>query len=132
MGKLISVTGRSLSLSGQSHPDLTYDIVETDTPATTTSAEGKAVLLTEIKLQCNCSGDYVPEISTFVGSGNAPILGSSATVKCEGKPIVLAEDKITINCSGTITTTAGGATSPGTAFVTATVNNTNQTSVSAS
>lgn len=130
MGKLITVTGRSLSLSGQSHPTLNYEITETDTQATTTSAEGKPVLLKEIKLQCECSGDYVPEESTFVGSGNANIIASSTTVKCENKPMVLAEDKITITCSGTVTKSTG-ATSTGTASVTVTVTNTNQTTVSA-
>ena len=132
MSKLITVTGRSLSLSGQSHPPLNYEITETDTQATTTSAEGNLVLLQQIQLQCNCSGDYVEGTSTFVGSGNASIIASSTTVKCESKPIVLAEDKVTITCSGTVTQTSSGATSPGTASVTVTVTNTNQATVSAS
>ena len=127
MSKLITVTGRSLSLSGKSHPNLNYKIEGKDTSATTTSAEGKQILLQQIQLQCDCSGDYGGG-NTFQGKGNASIVASSQTVKCEDKPIVLAEDKITITCSGTVTPSAG-ASSPGEASVTITVTDTNQTTV---
>ena len=132
MGTLITVAGRTLSLSGQSHPSLNYQIVETDVPATKTRGNKQSILTQQIQLQCNCSGDYISGTSTFVGTGSAVIVASSTTVKCEQQQILLAGDKGTIVCNGTITVTSTGATSPGTASVTVTVSNTNQTNIFAS
>jgi hypothetical protein len=131
MGKLITVSGRTLLLSGQSPPTLNYQVVATDVPATTTQGNKKPILIQQIQLQCTCSGNY-SGTTTFVGSGSAVIVASSTTVKCEKQPILLAGDQVTIICNGTITDTSTGATSPGTASVTVTVNNTNKTNIFAS
>ena len=132
MGKLITVLGRTLSLSGQSPPRLTYQVVGTDIPATKTRGNKQPILIQQIQLQCTCSGNYVPGTSTFSGQGSAVIVASSATVKCEKQLILLAGDQGTIVCNGTVTVTSTGVTSPGTASVTVTVTNTNQTNIFAS
>jgi uncharacterized Zn-binding protein involved in type VI secretion len=129
MSKLITVDGRQLQQSNKSHPTLTYTVTETDLKAVKTLGQRKGVLLQQITLQCACSGDYVTGTSTFVGNGSAVIVAKTTRVLCEGKPIVLEGDKTTITCAGTITTTASGATSPGTASVTVAVVNSNQPNI---
>ncbi|WP_066382795.1 MULTISPECIES: hypothetical protein [unclassified Anabaena] len=131
MGKLITVSGRTLLLSGQSPPTLNYQVVETDIQATKTRGNKKPILIQQIKLDCTCFGSY-SVTTTFSGTGSAVIVASSTTVKCENQPILLAGDQVTITCSGTITETSTGATSSGTASVTVTVSNTNQTNIFAS
>jgi hypothetical protein len=129
MGKLIVVDGRQLQLTTKSHPSLNYTVTETDVKAAKTRGHGKTVVVQQIALQCACSGDYVTGTSTFVGSGSAVIAGATTRVRCEGHPILLNGNKVTITCTGTVTTTSGGATSPGTASVTVGVVNTGQTDI---
>lgn len=129
MSKLITVDGRQLQLLNKSHPTLTYTVTETDLKALKTLGRSKALLVQQIALQCSCSGDYVSGTSTFVGQGAAVIAAKTTRVRCEGKPLVLEGDEVTITCTGTVTTTAGGATAPGTASVTVKVVNPNQTNI---
>lgn len=129
MSKLITVDGRQLELSNKLPDTLTYTVTAIDVKAARTLGQRKGILLQQIALTCNCSGDYVTGTSTFVGTGNAVILAKTTRVLCEGKPIILQGDRATITCSGTITTTASGATAAGTASVTVTVTNTNQTNI---
>ena len=90
-------------------------------------------MLKEIKLQCNCSGDYGGG-NTFQGSGNASIVASSQTVKCESQPILLKGDQVTITCTGTVTIPGPPPTTvpEQKASVTASLNDTNQNSTFAS
>lgn len=129
MSKLITVDGRQLQQSDKSHSTLTYTVTEIDVKAIKTVGQSKAVLIQQIGVQCSCSGDYVAGTSTFIGKGNGLIAAQTTRVLCEGKSILLEGDKTTITCSGTITTIASGATIAGTASVTVTVMNTNQTNI---
>lgn len=132
MGKLITVTGRTLLLSEKSHPSLNYQVVETDIPANKTRGNSQSILTQQIQLQCNCSGDYILPNSTFFGTGVAAIMASSKTVRCEQQQILLAGDQTNIVCNGTITNTNTDITAPGTASVTVTITNTNQNNIFAS
>jgi hypothetical protein len=117
MGKLMTVSGRTLQQSAPSHPGLTYVIKETDEKAAKCRIGGKEVLINQIKLQCDCSGDYVAQTSTFMGTGEAAIIADTKRVKYQGNSILLKGDKVQITCNGTITTTSSGATTQGTASV---------------
>ena len=131
MSDLITVFGRTLSPSGQSPSTLTYTITETYTNASKTCGKSETVLIKEIQLHCDCAGDYAAG-QTFAGSGDASIQANTNRVKCEGESILLKGDNVSITCNGTVTTTSGGATSPGSASVTVTITNTNQTNIFAS
>lgn len=131
MGNLVTVFGRTLSKSGQSPSTLTYTITETDSNALKTFGRGEAILIKEIRLDCNCTGNYAAG-QTFVGSGTAAIVANTNRVKCEGESILLEGDSVTITCSGTVTETSTGLTSSGTASVTVTITNTNQSNIFAS
>lgn len=132
MTKLITVGGRTLEKVDPSHSSLSYEIVESDTPAQRTTGHGNPVLIQQIGLQCACSGDYVSGTSTFVGMGTGAILAQGTKVTCNGQPIILEGDEVTITCTGTVTTTSTSATAPGSATIKVRVANTNQPNIIAS
>ena len=127
--KLITVAGRTLEQSEPSHSGLTYSITETDNPAAKTNGNGNSILIEQIDLSCQCSGDYVAGTSTFTGSGNASIVANTPRITCEGGSILLKGDNVVITCNGTITNTSTSATSPGTATVKVTISNPNQDNI---
>jgi hypothetical protein len=129
MEKLITVSGRVLPLFNKSHPLLSYTITETDIKALRTTVGNKEVLVSQIQLTCQCSGDFVKGTSTFVGTGSAVIVANTSRVECEGQSILLEGDKVTVTCDGTITQTSTGATSLGKASVEVEIKNANQTNV---
>lgn len=131
MGKLIAVSGRTLVQSNPTPPGVSFTLVETDIPALRAQAQGSAVLLEKIHLECTCSGNYAAG-QTFSGTGSGDIAASTPRVQCQGKSILCEGDAVTLTCSGTVTDTASGTTFPGTATVTVTIQNPNQTSVFAS
>jgi len=128
MGDLVTISGRTLTQSALTPPSLTFTILEVDHPALKSFGHGNAILINTIDLQCTCSGNYAAG-QTFSGTGNASIVANTARVKCEGQSILRQGDNVTINCSGTITETSSGTTSPGSASVTVTVTNANQTDI---
>jgi hypothetical protein len=129
MATRITVAGRELELSEQSHSDLTYKVTAVDVEAQFTNAGDKNVLISQIALTCVCSGDYIKGTSTFVGNGNAVISANSQGLTCEDQPVLLEGDTTTITCTGSVTTVALGATAPGTASVTVAIANTGQDGV---
>lgn len=131
MSELVSVVGRTISLSNKTPPDLTFTITEQDTEASKCTGKGSNVLIQQITLNCNCSGKF-GEGLTFVGTGMAAIVANTNRVKCEGQSVHLKGDNVVISCSGTVTETSSGTTSPGSASVKATITNTNQDDIFAS
>lgn len=132
MEKQIAVSGTQVwSLSSKSHPDLTYNVSEVpEKTSRTVIGNNQQILVTQIQLQCNCTGDYIKGTSTFVGNGSANILAKAdRQVECEGKSILLPGDEVEILCNGTITITSNGVTSPGIATVKAKITNPNQKNV---
>jgi hypothetical protein len=130
--KPITVAGRTLTLSEKSHPGLTYTITEVDNPAFKTNGNGNSVLVNQIKLSCQCSGDYVAGTSTFDGSGTASIVADTHRIKCENESILLEGDNVKIECEGTITYTTGSPPPPpedGSASIKVTITNTNQSNI---
>lgn len=128
MGDLVTISGRTLSQSAQTPASLTFSITEVDHPALRSFGHGNAILINKIDLECTCSGNYAPG-QTFTGTGSASIVANTTRVKCEGQSILRQGDNVTITCDGTITETSSGTTSPGSASVTVTITNANQTDI---
>jgi hypothetical protein len=128
MGKLIVVTGRTLTQSNLTPATVTFTIVETDSPAARTNGDGHPILTDRISLVCTCSGSFLPT-QTYVGSGNAEIVSQRQRVRCEGKPLLLVGDQVTLTCSGTATDTTSGATMEAKASVTVTIGDSNQAAI---
>lgn len=119
MPSSIVIRGRALTLSGGVPSTLRYSVsAAVDRPALRTAGKGAAAVLTgSIQVTVQATGDYVPGTSTFAGQGQGAILASTPRVLCEGAQLLTEGDSVTVTCAGTVTTTAGGATAPGTATV---------------
>jgi len=135
MQQQIAILGRTLTTTvlvpTPAPPGFVVQLTPTDNPAQHCDATSKSVLIQQIALTCNCSGDWVTGTSTFAGAGSGNIVASTPRVQCEGQSILTLGDKVTIRCPGTITTTAGGSTTPGTASITVTITAAGQVTVDA-
>lgn len=129
MGKLITVSGYTFQLSGQTPSTVTFAVTATPVPAKKTKGAGKALIIEKIVFSATCSGSHSGH--PYAGSGSATLVGSSTKVKCEQQAIVLVGDKITISCTGAYTPPSSSPV-PADASVTVTVTNTNQTKIRAS
>jgi hypothetical protein len=129
--KPVVVVGYTLTQSDkspvQSPPatDVTYTLTPTPSPAQRTTAEGKAVLLKELALQCTASGTI--NSLAYSGTGSASIVAHTPRVTCEGEQLLLEGDNVTVSCTGTVTTSSG--TSPAASSVKVTITNAAQTTV---
>lgn len=129
--KPVVVVGYTLTESDKSPVEspttkVTYTLTPTPSPAQRTTAEGKAVLLKELKLQASASGTI--NSLTYTGSGNATIVAHTPRVACEGEQLLLEGDNVTVSCTGTVTNPSGG-TSPAASSVKLTITDAAQTTV---
>ncbi len=134
MQQQIVVQGRTLTTTVQTPlapAVLSVMLTPVDHPALHCDASSKGALIQGIDLTCKCTGDWVTGTSTFVGTGTGTISASTPRVQCEGQSMLTLGDAVSISCPGTITVTAGGATSLGTAKVTVTITGAGQVTVDA-
>jgi hypothetical protein len=107
---------------------LTVALTPTSIPAAKCTAASQSMLITNLVVNCTCSGVFAPG-ATFSGTGSGTIVASTPRVTCEGQSILTQDDSVTISCSGTVTTSGGG--SPGTASVKVTITAAGQLTVNA-